>query len=60
MNKPSRGRLKKQPAPPKPVNLIDGIPDRSPHPARWKYLTLLVVFLAWVAFLVFCRIAGSP
>jgi len=41
-----------------PVDVVDGLPDRSSQPAMWKYLLLLAVFLAWVAFLVFCALAG--
>jgi len=44
---------------PEPVDVVDGIPDRSPRPARWKYVALVVVFVAWVALLVWCRIAGE-
>jgi hypothetical protein len=35
-------------------------PDASPAPARWKYLVLAAVFLAWVAFLIYCGAAGNP
>lgn len=56
-------RRRKRPSPrqaelPPPVNVIDGIPDRSPRPARWKYLVILGIFLAWAAFLVYCGLAG--
>ncbi|HUT56468.1 MAG TPA: hypothetical protein VNA25_01185 [Phycisphaerae bacterium] len=35
------------------------IPDRSTKPARWKYVLIAVVFLAWLAFLIYCQAAGS-
>jgi hypothetical protein len=43
---------------PQPVNRVDGIPDRSTRPALWKYLLLVAIFLAWVAFLIYCQLAG--
>ena len=45
--------------PPEPVDVVDGIADRSPNPAAWKYVVLLVIFLAWIALLVFMKFAGS-
>ncbi len=42
-----------------PVNVIDGIPDRSSRPAIWKYALLAVIFLAWVGFLIYCYLAGN-
>ena len=48
-----------RPAPPPPVDLVDGIPDRQAHPPRWKYLAPAIVFLAWVAFLIYCAAAGN-
>ena len=41
-----------------PVNLIDGIPDRSARPAAWKYALIAAVFLAWLTFLIYCALAG--
>ena len=54
-----------KPAPPpveptEPVDVVDGIPDRSARPAWWKAAILAAVFVAWVAFLVGCLIAGRP
>jgi len=45
---------------PDPVDVVDGIPDRSPNPAAWKYVALIALFLAWLCFLVICKIAGAP
>ena len=42
-----------------PVDVIDGIPDRSGKARLWKYLALAAVFLAWICFLVFCGIIGK-
>ena len=42
------------------VNQVNGIPDRSIRPAAWKYLLIVAIFLAWVGFLVYCRLAGRP
>ncbi len=54
-------RTREQPqAPAEPASVVDGVPDRSPRPAAWKYVLLAVVFLAWVGFLIVCRIAGAP
>ncbi len=50
---------KKKPAPPAPVDLVDGIPDRAKSPARWKYVALALIFLAWMAFLIYCLLAGN-
>lgn len=36
------------------------LPDTSPSRARWKCIVLAAVFSAWVAFLVYCALAGTP
>lgn len=46
--------------PPAPVNVVDGIPDRSASPRRWKYLVIAAGFVAWVALLAACAIWGAP
>lgn len=38
--------------PTQPIDVIDGIADRSSHPAAWKYAALALAFLAWVAVLL--------
>jgi hypothetical protein len=35
------------------------IPLRSKNPARWKLLAIALVFAAWLAFLVYCAVAGN-
>jgi len=42
-----------------PVDVIDGVPDRSGNPRLWKYLDLAAVFGAWIGFLVICGIIGA-
>ena len=54
-NKPSRRHQ-----PTEPVNLIDGIPDRSTRRAVWKYVLIIAVFLFWLGVLVTIQIAGRP
>ena len=39
-------------APPQPVDVVDGVPDRSAKPAAWQYLTLAAFFIVWVAVLL--------
>ena len=43
-----------------PVDVVDGIPDRSQTRAKWKLVVIGLIFLAWTAVLVFIRIAGQP
>ena len=50
----------KAPQPPQPVDVVDGVPDRAENPPKWKYFALLGIFAAWVAFLVYCHLAGGP
>lgn len=45
--------------PPEPVDVVDGIPDRSAGGAAWKYALILLVFLAWVALLIYILTAGQ-
>ena len=49
-----------QPRPSDPVNVADGIPDRSEHCRLWKYLLLAAIFAAWIAFLVYCQVTAAP
>jgi len=41
-----------------PVDVVDGMPDVSSNRAAWKYIALAVAFAAWVAFLIYCSLAG--
>lgn len=45
---------------PEPVDVVDGIPDRSARGRAWKLAVLAGVFVAWVAFLIYCALAGAP
>lgn len=58
-NIPSNKRVEHL-GPPEPINKINEVPDRSPHPAVWKYLLLVGAFLAWMAFLLYCQFGGNP
>lgn len=59
-----RNRDKKEPAAPKPaapekksptpIDVVEGIPDRSATRPLWKYLLIAGVFLAWIGFLIYC------
>ena len=64
MSKPQAQPQFKPPEPnreiPSPVNVVDGIPDRAAKGPKWKYWALAVVFLLWVAFLIYCTFAGGP
>jgi hypothetical protein len=44
---------------PEPVDVVDGIPDRAAHTPAWKLLLLAGIFLAWLAFLIYCAAAGN-
>ncbi len=39
------------------VDVVDGIPDRSPHRSAWKYMLMAAVFVLWVGFLIYCATA---
>jgi hypothetical protein len=43
-----------------PVDVVDGIPDRSSRPRAWKVALLVLIFVGWVCFLVYCATAGAP
>ena len=47
------------PKPPCPIDAVDGIADRTARPAAWKYILIAVIFLAWVAFLLYCLLSGN-
>ena len=59
MTQAKEGKPAEERPAPEPVNMVDGIPDRSEHPAVWKYVLIAMLFAAWVAFLVYCQIAGG-
>ena len=41
-----------------PVDVIDGVPDRSGNSRPWKYIAVAAVFGAWISFLIICGIVG--
>jgi len=45
---------------PDPVDISDGIPDRRERVETWKLLAAGAVFAAWLAFLIYCAVAGNP
>ena len=45
---------------PEPVDVVNGIPDRSASRPLWAYIVLALIFLGWLAFLVTCGIVGAP
>jgi hypothetical protein len=60
MSKPRKGRSENEPAPREPVDVTDGIPDRSTHGRGWKLLLIVLALLVWIALLIYFQIAGSP
>jgi hypothetical protein len=55
-----RARKKSAAPPPPPIDVANGIPDRSSRPGRRRLVWILLIFAAWVAFLIYCQVAGSP
>ena len=53
----SGGRKDDATPPPEPIDVVDGIPDRSPRRRLWVCLVLALVFLAWLAFLIFVQLS---
>ena len=48
----------KKPAPPEPVDISDGIPDRRAS-ISWPVIAVLIaVFVGWCAFLLYCQYGG--
>ncbi len=45
---------------PEPIDVVDGIPDRSGGAGIWRRVIIGVIFAGWVAFLVYCVMAGNP
>ena len=56
----SKGSDKKKKAPvvPEPVNVSDDIPDRRPRMSWTVIAVLIVVFVAWCSFLLYCQYEG--
>ena len=44
---------------PDPVDVVDGIADRSARPRIWKYVVLGAVFIGWLCFLIWSAAAGG-
>jgi len=45
--------------PPEPVDIRDGIPDRRASISWPVIVVLIVVFVAWCSFLLFCQYEGG-
>jgi hypothetical protein len=41
------------------VDRVNGIPDRAARTPLWKYLLLAAILLGWLAFLIYCWVAGG-
>ena len=52
--KPPAGEKPVKTPPPEPIDVVDGIPDRQAGRSRWKLLILAGIFVAWIAFLLYC------
>ncbi len=50
---------KKEPEPTEPKDVVDGIPDRAAKRSPWVVIAVLVIFAAWVAFLLWVVLAGG-
>ena len=59
MTKRKKDKQRRTGRPAEGAGAADGIPDRTEKPAKWKYLLLGAVFVAWLAFLVYCWVAGG-
>lgn len=44
--------------PPKPVNVVAGVPDAAQTPSRWRLGLVLLLFAGWAAFLIYCLLAA--
>ncbi len=60
MSKQAKPNPTAAPQPPEPVDVVDGMPDCSPTAPRWKFVVVLLVFVAWVGFMLVVQIAGRP
>ena len=50
---------KEKPAPPEPVDISDGIPDRRASISWPVIVVLIAAFVVWCAFLVYCQYGGG-
>ena len=56
---PNKRRSAPDEKPAEPVDVIDGIPDRSAKRSWWKYTLLAMIFAVWLGFLIYCCLAGN-
>ncbi len=52
------GKDKEQAPPPEPVDISDGVPDRRASVSWLVLAVLVVVFVAWCSFLLYCQFEG--
>ena len=45
--------------PPDPVNVSDGIPDRTDAPSRKRLIGVLLAWAAWMGFLLYVLLAAQ-
>ncbi len=43
---------------PEPVDSFQGIPDCAPRVSRKRWALMVLLFAGWIAFLVYCWLAG--
>jgi hypothetical protein len=55
-NKPAGRPAAPEQAPAPPPEGEDKIPCQSENRAAWKYVVLALIFLAWLAFLIYCAV----
>lgn len=54
-----RAGREQEPVLPTPVDVVDGIPDRTKSPAWWKYALIFAIFLAWLIVLILIQHFGA-
>lgn len=57
-NTASRNDADKAPKPPRPVNVVEGVPDAVEKPSHRRLVLVLLIFATWVAFLIYCLLAA--
>ena len=43
---------------PEPIDIVDGVPDHTRNPSRRRLGVVLIIFVTWVAFLLYCLLAA--
>lgn len=58
MSKSGKSKSDRQAASPKPIDVVDGVPDRSARAPVWKYVLIALIGVSWWSFLIYCWFAG--